>query len=119
MKLCLILVILIVVLCCRPTTKKWQVLDFGPFSIKAPNGWNIVIRQGEANYFGGLTDGKDSLWFDYGRYNVDLTSDSGYWYRLAKDTGNGFPAVFSLPDLLGQGSNSMLNPKVADGNRFT
>ena len=119
MKLSLILLLLITVLSCRPSVKKLQVLDFGPFSIKTPDGWSKVKRQGTDSYYGGLTNGKDSLWFDYGRYDADLTSDSGYWYRLEKDTVNGFPAEFSLPDLLGQGSISMLIPKLADGNRFT
>jgi hypothetical protein len=119
MKLRLISIILIVALSCTSRTKTWQVLDFGTFSLKTPTGWSIVKRQGTDSYFGGLTDGKDSLWFDYGRYDVDLIGDAGFWYRMARDTVNGFPAIFSLPDLLVHGDISMHVPKLTDGNRFT
>jgi hypothetical protein len=37
---------LIIALSCIPTTSTWQLLDFGPFSIKTPKGWSIVKRQG-------------------------------------------------------------------------
>jgi hypothetical protein len=110
---------LIVVLSCRPSTEAWQVLDFGPFSIKTPDGWSKVKRQGTDSYYGGLTDGKDSLWFDYGRYNVDLIGDAKFWYRMTRDTVNGFPAVISMPDSLDLANISMKIPKLTNGNRFT
>jgi hypothetical protein len=119
MKLRLIPLSLIIALSCRPSTKDWQVLDFGPFEIKTPSGWSIVKRQGIDSYFGGLTDGKDTLWFDYGNYDVDLTRGGRHWYRMAKDTVNGFPAMFSLPDSLELGAISMKIPRLPNGSRFT
>ncbi|WP_431216137.1 c-type cytochrome [Puia sp. P3] len=87
--------------------------------MKTPMGWHIVKKSGIDSYVGGLTNGSDSLWFDYGRYDVDLSNESRAWYRWSEDTVNGFPAIISLPDKPGQGEVTMKIPGLTDGNRLT
>jgi hypothetical protein len=79
---------------CTGRPKALKDLDFGVFRVKTPVDWKKVKTQGLDSYMGGLTNGMDSLWFDYGLYDVDLTNDSGYWYRVSEDTVNGDPAIF-------------------------
>lgn len=104
---------------CRTKTIEWQTLDFGAFKLTTPQGWKVLDEQGIDSYFGGLTNGKDSLWFDYGRYSVDLSEEDVYKHRYAKDTVNGFPARIMKPDTAGKGYISMSIPRVTAQNKFT
>jgi hypothetical protein len=120
MKLFLIqLALILLALSCKPKAKAWQTLDFGSFSLKTPPDWSIVKIQGIDSYVGGLTNGKDSLWFDGGRYPVGLIGDDAYWYHIAEDTVNGCPALISIPDTLGKGDLSMVIPEIPNGRIFT
>jgi hypothetical protein len=114
-----ILLLFNLVLACSPNARTKQVLDFGAFRLTTPTNWHIVKMRGIDSYVGGLTNGLDSCWFDYGRYDVEFPNDSSYWLRLSEDTVNGFPAVFSICDSLQLGVVIMKIPSLADGNRFT
>jgi hypothetical protein len=72
----------IVLLCaaaCTPGIKNSQIIDFGAFTLKTTGEWRKVERQGLDSNVGGLTNGTDSVWFDYGNCDVDLNFDSGFW----------------------------------------
>lgn len=114
-----ILILLSLFAACSPKAETMQVLDFGAFKLTTPMDWHIIKKQGIDSYVGGLTNGLDTCWFDYGRYGVEFPHDSGYWYRLSEDTVNGFPAVFSVPDSLQPGHVIMKIPRLASGNQFT
>ena len=119
MRLRLISILLFLTASCKTNTSEWKTLDFGVFKLKTPQGWTILKEQGIDSYFGGLTNGKDSLWFDYGWYSVDLSGENSYKQHFAKDTVNGFPARIMKPDTAGKGYISMFIPKVTDKNKFT
>lgn len=119
MKNCSILLLIGLFLACLPKPKTTQVLDFGEFKLRTPMGWRIIKKQSTDSYVGGLTNGTDSSWFDYGRYDVELSNNYGHWHRLSDDTVNGFPAVFSVPDPLQAGDVTMKIPELASGLRFT
>ncbi len=104
---------------CKTKTNQGQTLDYGVFKLNTPQGWTILKEQGIDSYYGGLTNGKDSLWFDYGWYSVDLSGENTYKHRFAKDTVNGFPARIMKPDTVGKGYTSMFIPKVTEKNKFT
>src|ERR1700733_2521977 len=106
-------------LACSPKAKTTQILDFGTFRLTTPTDWHIINRQGTDSYIGGLTNGSDSCWVDYGREDVEFPHYSSYWYRLSGDTVNGFPAVFSIPDSLQLGDVTMKIPNLANDDRFT
>ncbi|MBN9385450.1 MAG: c-type cytochrome [Chitinophagaceae bacterium] len=114
-----ILILVSLFVACSSKEKTMHVLDFGIFKLRAPTDWHIVKKQGTDSYVGGLTNGSDSCWFDYGRYDVEFPNDSGYWCRFSEDTVNGFPAVFSIPDSSQPGDVTMKIPGLASSDRFT
>ncbi|MBN9295440.1 MAG: cytochrome c [Filimonas sp.] len=107
---------------CHSSSQKekiqFQQLDFGSFRLKAPKDWYIVKQQGTDSYAGGLTNGKDSLWFDYGSYDVTFDDDNTH-QRYARDTVNGLIADIQIPESAGQGYIIMRIPKVIQQNKFT
>jgi hypothetical protein len=111
--------IILLAISCRTKTKEWQTLDFGPFKLKTPQGWSKIERQGIDSYYGGLANGKDTLWFDYGPYSVNLSGEETYVYRYAKDTVNGLNATIMIPDTAGKGYISMYIPGAKDRDKFT
>ncbi len=73
-------------------------LDYGVFTLQAPPEWKKFTERGVDSYIGGLTDGKDSLEFDYGWYSHELSPrdvDSTHLY--ASDSIDGFEAVLTIP----------------------
>ena len=118
MKAPLILVLLTSVFACTSRVKTLRALDFGPFELGAPKDWRMLKKQGDHNYTGGLTNGADTCWIDYGRYNVEFPTDSGYRRWLTEDTVSGFRAIFSVPDSGQQGFVSMMIPSLSNGDRF-
>jgi len=119
MPLRLIVIALFLAISCTSPSRKWQTLDFDAFQLKTPPGWLKFEQQGVDSYAGGLTNGKDTLRFDYGWYDVNLADDDTSVYRYAKDTVNGLAATFMIPDKAGKGFISMYIPKVKGQNKFT
>lgn len=119
MVLRLLTILLLCVASCKSKTSEWQTLDFGAFKLKTPQGWKILKQRGIDSYFGGLSNGKDSLWFDYGWYSVDLVGDDTLKHHFAKDTVNGLPALIMKPDIVGKGYTSMFIPDVTKKDKFT
>jgi hypothetical protein len=119
MNIRLILIILLFTASCKIKTNEWQTLDFGAFKIKTPQGWKILKEQGIDSYVGGLTNGKDSLWFDYGMYGVDLAIEDTIIHKVAKDTINGLYVWVTIPKEVGKGYMSVHIPKVSDEKKFT
>lgn len=119
MRQLLFLILVIFLTFCSTKQNDWETLDFGVFKLKAPIGWTIIKKQGIDSYFGGLTNGKDSLWFDYGWYSVDLTGEATYTHKYAKDTVNGLSARVMISEIPGKGYISLYIPKVTDKNKFT
>jgi Cytochrome c len=118
MKQLYILITVIVAIACKTKTQEWQVLDFGVFKIKTPQGWTIVKKDGIDSYVGGLTNGNDSVWFDYGTYEVDLKEDTKA-HKAAIDTINGLYSVLTIPQQEGKGVVSVHIPQVINKNQFT
>jgi hypothetical protein len=95
----------------------WRRLDFGPFSVNAPGDWIQYSRQGIDSYVGGMSNGKDSLEFDYGPYSADVSPNDGMG-KFAKVTIDGFPAVIRIPYKGGEGTY-MIYLDRNDGNRLS
>ncbi len=114
------LTFLLLLASCKTKTdnNKLQKLDFGVFTLTTPNGWTIFKEQGVDSYVGGLTNGKDSLWFDYGWYSPEIENTEFKKHLYAKDTVNGLIAFIEIPKLDGKGSIRLSIPKVNDKDRF-
>lgn len=112
------LTIIILILAGSCTTKKaeWQTLDFRAFKLKTPKDWRAFKDTGIDAYIGGLTNGKDSLWFYYGWYISGFRySDSGLF---SQDTVNGKIAAVRIPKENGKGPVEMFIDNVTDKDKF-
>ena len=75
-------------------------------------------EKGIDSYVGGLTSGKDSLWFDYGWYSAEIESTDFKTQLYAIDTINGLNAFIEIPKIDGQGSIRLSIPKVNSKDKF-
>lgn len=119
MRLLLITILILLTVSCKTKTNGWQTLDFSAFKMQTPHGWQIVKEKSIDSYYGGLTNGKDSLWFDYGMYGVDLSGEDTIAHKYAKDTINGLYSQVTIPKEDGKGYISVHIPKVSGENQFT
>jgi hypothetical protein len=108
------LVLTILLAGCNRDSSRWQVLDFGSFTLKTPAGWKKIEREGIDSYVGGLTNHKDTLWFDYGRYSPQVGDEDPESHMYARDTVNGLVADIVIPVSSGTGYIGMYIP--VDGN---
>ncbi|HXO77147.1 MAG TPA: hypothetical protein VN824_17960, partial [Puia sp.] len=124
MKYGLIILSLLTLLACKSKPARppfhstgTQTLDFGPFTLKAP-GWREYVEQGFDSYVGGLTNGKDSLSFDYGRYSQDIEAAAYSEALYGVDTINGLEALIKIPRIPGNGEIAMSIQHVDGKNKF-
>jgi hypothetical protein len=118
MKLLSLTIITLLFVSCQTKIEDWQTLEFKAFKLKTPMGWSIIEAQGYDSYVGGLTNGRDTLSFDYGWYTAEIDESENERHLYAQDTVNGFTAVLKVPKTDGKGSIVMFIPKVVGSNRF-
>ena len=104
MKSVLIIVTLAFLVSCTTNTSGRQTIDFNAFKINSPRGWSKFIEQGVDSYVGGLTNGSDTLWFDFGRYIAEIGDEDAANHLYGQDTINGLIATIQIPKIDGQGS---------------
>lgn len=95
------------VACGQNKKQNWKTLDFGSFKLKTPNTWGKVKFKGIDSYVGGLTNGKDTLIFDYGWYSPNVVDEDLKKHKLAVDTVNGLLADIVIPNEDGKGRIGM------------
>lgn len=115
---CFMLLFLLAIYACREARQDYQILDFGSFKMIAKKGWNIFREKGIDSYVGGLTNGKDSLWFDYGWYSQQIGNypDSNSLYVLA--IINGLEAMFQRSKTIPGGNVAMSISKIGINYKF-
>jgi len=106
----IISILLILTISCKTNTSEWQTLDFGAFKLKTPHGWKEFEQKGIDSYVGGLTNGKDSLYFDYGWYSPDIGDEDPKKHLFGQDTINGLIARIAIPIKAGDGYIRMFIP---------
>jgi hypothetical protein len=111
-------ILLILVVSCETNTIEWHTLDFGSFKVKAPKDWIMFKEQGIDAYVGGLTNGKDSLWFYYGWYISGFNDQNANKYLFAQDTINGKIAAIRIPKENGKGAIEMFVDNITDKVKF-
>ncbi len=115
----IILIISIFLLSCRSDkTKEWHTLNFGEFTLKTPPDWKVFKESGIDSYVGGLSNGKDSLFFDLGWYSSELYLEDGDNSLFAQDTINGKIAVIKIPKNPGTGTIELSIPNVTKNDKF-
>ena len=113
------IMLLVLLSSCTTNTSQWKTIDFDAFKLKSPNGWAKFIKQGDDSYVGGLTNGKDSLWFDYGRYSADINYGGAANHLYTQDTINGLTATIQIPKIDGHGFIRLNIPDVNNEDRFS
>ncbi len=96
----------------------WHTLDLGAFKLTTPPGWSSFKERGIDSYVGGITNGKDSMWFDLGWYSAEIDGEDFGKHLYAQDTINGLIAVIELPKVDGKGSVRLSIPRVNDKDKF-
>lgn len=95
-----------------------DVFNFGAFFIYIPENWEKIEYNGIDSYVGGITNGKDSLTFDYGWYSYDFSYEDGEKQLFATDTINGKIALITKPKENGNGTIGIYIEKAYKKNRF-
>lgn len=105
--------------CGNKNEKPWIILDFGGFKLNTPADWTIIKLKGIDSYVGGLTNGRDTLIFDYGWYSPTIEAEDTAKYKMAIDTVNGLLAAIVIPRVDGKGIIAMSISNFNDkNNRF-
>ena len=99
----LIMGVLALFSCKREEAKPWKKMDFQLFTLSAPSDWDTIKMRGVDSYIGGLTNGDDTLIFDYGAYCGGIHDSQFAQYRMKKDTINGIVAGIAIPITNGNG----------------
>ncbi|MEM6265658.1 MAG: hypothetical protein AAGI38_24360, partial [Bacteroidota bacterium] len=97
---------------------KEKELDFGAFKVTVPGSWNPYAMQGVDSYVGGMTDGIDTLSFDYGFYSNDLQTSKSSRQLIAIDTINGKIAFITRPQRPRRGITGIFIEKAGRPNKF-
>jgi hypothetical protein len=92
--------------------------NFGAFFIYIPENWKKIEFDGIDSYVGGITNGTDSLTFDYGWYSYDLSYENGEKQLFATDTINGKIALITKPRKVGNGTIGLYIEKAYKKNHF-
>ncbi|MEO6883298.1 MAG: hypothetical protein ABI199_04650 [Bacteroidia bacterium] len=87
----------------QKNTSPLQIIDFfGDFQMKTPRNWHKFKLQGIDSYIGGITNGRDTLTFDFGPYSDDF-SDIYETQMYANDTINGKFGIITKPKIKEKG----------------
>ena len=93
-------------------------IEFGAFEMTIPYNWEKIKFKGIDSYVGGITNGIDSLTFDYGWYSYDFKYENGETQLFATDTINGKITLFTKPKNIGNGTIGIYIEKAFKNNRF-
>ncbi|MBI3135403.1 MAG: hypothetical protein HYZ14_12075 [Bacteroidetes bacterium] len=113
--------ITLLIICCSSLTtdREYKTIDFKAFQLTTPGNWNEFQFQGIDSYVGGITNGDDSLIFDYGQYSYDFVHESPDQYYFSTDTVNGKKAKTLRPKIPGEGMLGIYIESAYNGNHFS
>ena len=92
--------------------------NFGAFAIELPTDWRKVEFDGIDSKVGGITNGIDSLTFDYGWYSYPLNKENKETQLFATDTINGKIAYITKPIKTGNGTIGIYIENAFKENHF-
>lgn len=78
-------------------------LDFGKFSLAVPETWRSFSGQGYDSMVGGVTDGQDTLRFDYGWYSYRFQNETPATHRRTETRIDNRDALIVQPLRPGEG----------------
>ena len=78
-----------------------KTLDFGHFQITVPGNWESFKRTGVDSQVGGITDGRDTLSYDFGFYSYDLRHQTTDTHIRKETVIDGHDALVVRPKVPG------------------
>lgn len=118
MKFLLLIIVFTTLMSSCDKNKEIRNLEFGSFSLKTPNNWSKFELQGIDSYIGGITNGKDSLVFDFGLYSYSFQYENPELHNYSIDTLNGKIAIIIRPIESGKGILGIYIEKAKGNKRF-
>jgi hypothetical protein len=112
-------IFLVLMVSCQTNSIEWKTIDFNAFKLQVPKDWKKFKEPGIDAYTGGVTNGKDTLWFYYGRYISGPKPEDVEKYLYAQDTINGLTSVIQIPKKANDGIIELFIPYVNDEVKFS
>ncbi|MCE7063497.1 hypothetical protein [Dyadobacter sp. CY343] len=105
MKTIIYLTICCLLLACNKEEPRseWKTFDFDTFTLEAPSKWKEFSAQGYDSKVGGITDGKDTLAYDYGMYSYRFTAETAQTHIITEGNRDGYPIKMVKPRKPGEG----------------
>jgi hypothetical protein len=94
-----------------------KTLDLPSVEVTVPENWKKVVKQGIDSEVGELTNGKETLQYDYGWYTYRFDQETAADYHRTTTTLDGHPALLVRPKQKGKGVIGVLI-QVDSLNRF-
>lgn len=103
-KLILMLGLVGLMACRKNESVETKVLDFDVFQLTVPQNWRAFSRQGYDSKVGGITNGRDTLGYDYGWYSYDLRQETTATHQRTTIQIDGRNALIVRPLQKGKGT---------------
>lgn len=104
---CLIFFISTLIFGCKKDSfldcKIFKKFAFDNFELEAPSNWTSFSSQGIDSKIGGITNGRDTLHYDYGWYSYDFKNETGERHKRENTLIDGRPALVVVPKNPGNG----------------
>src|SRR5687768_11654867 len=82
---------------------EWKTFDFDTFTVEAPSDWREFSGQGYDSRVGGITNGKDTLNYDFGMYSYRFTAETSQTHIITEKNRDGYPTKMVQPKKPGDG----------------
>lgn len=96
----------------------WHSILLGPFQLNTPKDFKYYQFRSPDNFIGEITNGKDTLFFEFGNNLSILGSKFTSTYFTSIDTINGYVANFILPKENGKGIFSLFFEDLPENNKL-
>lgn len=103
--------------CVKDRDAELRATDFETFTLVLPPNWQEFSLQGIDSQVGGITDGQDTLVYDYGWYSYDLRHQTSATHKRTTFYISGKQALLVEPKQSGVGLTGIYS-KVDDRNKF-
>ena len=114
----LLLMICFSLLSCEDEFENSDTVDFGGFQVEVPSSWKTFTDVGYDSQVGGLTNGKDTLSYDYGWYSYNFSAETTETHNRTETQIDGREALIVQPRKKGKGLIGMF-VQVDSLNRFS
>ena len=99
----LFLLVALLAMNCKVEFENSKILDFGSFQLEVPAHWHKFPLMGYDSQVGGITNGRDTLTYDFGWYSYDFSNETTETHARTETTIDGHDALIVRPKKKGKG----------------